>query len=146
MGYAGAGASLYLVRSALDLVRIGVASDPSRRLRALQVGSPVLLELALSVPYPDRRDAEAVAGELARRFTDRRVQGKWYRLSPAEVRSALGDRGTLQAPAKAAAARARAAAEAAERQARLWRRRPPHSRARSEKELDYQLRRRRERD
>src|SRR3972149_6842555 len=57
MVYAGAGASLYLVRSALDLIRIGAASDPSRRLRALQAGSPAPPARGGRARAPPRRRA-----------------------------------------------------------------------------------------
>ena len=137
---------LYLVvGGASGLTRLGVASDPGKRLRELQVGSPLPLRLAGTWPYPERLDAEAVVEELERRFADRRVRGRWYRLGLVDVRSALANPATRAAPANAAAARAAAAAEAAAAQARLHRRRGQSSRARTEKELDYQLRRRRQR-
>jgi hypothetical protein len=130
-----------VVTSASGPVRIGVAGDPRKRLRELQVGSPVKLELALAQPYPSRLDAEAVVAALERQFADRCAQGSWYRLNAADVRSSLQNPATLAAPATAAAARAAAAAD----QARFARRRGRRSRARTEKELAYQLRRRRER-
>jgi len=142
MSRAGRAAFLCVVASASGPVRIGVADDPRKRLRELQVGSPVALVLALAQPYASRRDAEAVLEALERQFADRRVQGKWYRLGAADVRSALANPATLTAPAAAAAARAAAAAEAAKGQARFARRRGHSSRARTEKELAYQRRRR----
>ncbi len=39
-------AYLYVLSSPLGLLKLGVATDPKRRLRNLQVGSPVPLELA----------------------------------------------------------------------------------------------------
>jgi len=129
-------ASVYVVAGAVGPARIGVAVDPRKRLRELQVGSPVRLELALAWPCANRLDAEAVVEELYRRFAARRAHGRWYRLSAADVRSALANPATLAAPATAAAAA---------RAARLARRRGRRSRARTEKELAYQLGRRRER-
>jgi hypothetical protein len=129
---------LYVVSSSrLGLAKIGVAGDASKRLRELQVGSPVELELALTRTYPDRRDAVAVAEELSRCFAGRRVRGSWYRLAAAEVRYALGRRATVEAPA-----RARAAAEAAARERRVAPRRGEQLRARTEKQLAYERRRR----
>jgi ribosomal protein L12E/L44/L45/RPP1/RPP2 len=145
MSRAERAAFLCVVASASGPVRIGVADDPRKRLRELQVGSPVALVLALAQPFASRRDAEAVLEALERQFADRRVQGKWYRLGVVDVRSALANPATLAAPAAAAAARAAAAAEAAKGQARFARRRGRSSRARTEKELDYQRRRRRAR-
>jgi hypothetical protein len=48
--------------------QVGVAADARKRLRELQVGSPVELKLTLTQPYADRRDADAVAEELHRCF------------------------------------------------------------------------------
>src|SRR2546430_14985962 len=75
--------SVYLIASRLGLAKIGVAPEPRQRLRELQVGSPVRLELALAKPYPTRQQARAVADELARRFAARRAHRHWYRLSTA---------------------------------------------------------------
>jgi len=139
----GEQAWLYLVSGgASGLVRLGVASDPRQRVRALQVGSPLELVLAETWPYPNRLDAEAIVEALQRRFAESRVRGQWYRLGVVEVRSALANPAIRAAPAAAAAARAAAVAQLAERQARLRRRRGPDSRARTEKELEYQRRRR----
>jgi hypothetical protein len=68
---------VYLVSSGLGLAKIGVAPEPRQRLRELQVGSPVRLELALAEPYATREEARAVAEELGRRFADRRALGHW---------------------------------------------------------------------
>jgi Meiotically up-regulated gene 113 len=94
----------------LGLAKIGVASDARKRLRELQVGSPVELKLEaeLTRAYADRRDANGVAEELYRCFAGRPVRGSWYRVTVAEVREALARPATAEAPA-----RARAAAEAA---------------------------------
>jgi hypothetical protein len=127
------------------LVRIGMARDPGQRLRELQVGSPLTLELAHAQACPDRLAAEAIVAELERRFAGRRAHGHWYRLGAVDVRSALANPATLAAPAAAAAARALAAAEEARREAAFKRRRGRGSRARTEKELAYQRRRQRER-
>ena len=132
--------SVYLIASRLGLAKIGVAPEPRQRLRELQVGSPVRLELALAEPYPTREQARAVAEELARRFAARRAHGHWYRLTTAEVRRALASPELRRAPARAA--RARAAAAAGEAHARGPGR---GGRARTEKQRAYQRRRRRAR-
>jgi hypothetical protein len=139
-------ACVYLVAArGSGLIRIGVASDPGQRLRELQVGSPLKLELAHVHPCPDRPAAEAIVAELERRFAGRHEHGHWYRLEVGTVRSALANPATLAAPEAAAAARALAAAESARREAAFKRRRGRGSRARTEKELAYQRRRQRER-
>ncbi len=136
----GAEASLYVISCGLERAKIGVAGDARKRLRELQVGSPVELKLELTRPYADRRDAAAVAEELSRCFAARRVRGSWYRLSKAEVREALSRRATLEAPA-----RARAAAAAAARDRPVAPRRGGRPRARTQKQRVYERRRRQER-
>ena len=136
----GAEVYLYVISCRLELAKIGVAGDAEKRLRELQVGSPVELKLTLTRSYPERRDAEAVADELYRYFASRRVRGSWYRLSAGEVRERLGQRASLEAPA-----RARAAAEAAASKRRASRRGGEQVRARTEKQLAYERRRRQER-
>jgi Meiotically up-regulated gene 113 len=139
-------ASVYLVAArGSGLIRIGVASDPGQRLRELQVGSPLKLELAHIHACPDRLAAEAILEELERRFAGRRAHGHWFRLNAVDVRSALANPATLAAPKAAAAARALVSAESARREAGFKRRRGRGSRARTEKELAYQRRRQRER-
>ncbi len=132
-------ACLYLLSGGVERAKIGVAGDARKRLRELQLGSPVELKLALTRAYPDRRDAVAVCEELYRLFAGRRVRGSWYRLTVAQVREALGSRATIEAPA-----RARAAAAAA-REGPLAPRRGGRVRARTQKQLAYERRRRQER-
>jgi hypothetical protein len=132
----GPGACLYVISCRLDRVKIGVAGDARKRLRELQVGSPVELKLAHIQPYRERRDAVAVAEELYRYFAGRRVHGSWYRLTVAEVREGLSRRATLEAPTHA---------RAAEAAAREGPRRGERVRARTEKQRAYERRRRQER-
>ena len=131
---------LYVISCRLDRVKIGIAADAEKRLRQLQVGSPVELRLALTRPYAERRDADAVADELYRHFAGRRDRGSWYRLTVTEVRERLAQRASLEAPA-----RARAAAEAATAERRAPRRGGQQLRARTEQQLAYERRRRQER-
>jgi len=136
----GAEAYLYVISCGLERAKIGVAGDARKRLRELQVGSPVELKLELTRAYAERRDANAVAEELYRHFARRRDRGSWYRLSKAEVRGALPQPATVEAPA-----RARAAAEAAARERRVAPRRGERLRARTQKQLAYERRRRQQR-
>jgi hypothetical protein len=131
--------SLYLVTSGLGLAKIGVAPEPRQRLRELQIGSPVRLELALAAPYATRQAARAVAEELGRRFAARRAHGHWYRVTTAEVRGALASPELRRAPARAA----RAAAAAGEARSAPGPGRG--GRARTEKQRAYERRRRRAR-
>lgn len=136
----GAEVYLYVISCRLELAKIGVAGDAEKRLRELQVGSPVELKLTLTRPFDERRDADAVAEELYRYFASRRVRGSWYRLTAGDVRERLGQRASLEAPAHA-----RAAAEAAASERRAPRAGGEPVRARTEKQLAYERRRRQER-
>jgi hypothetical protein len=137
----GAEAYLYVISSSgPERAKIGVAGDARKRLRELQVGSPVELKLELTRAYAERRDADAVAAELYRHFARRQVRGSWYRLSVAEVREALATPATREAPA-----RARAAAEAAAQERRVAPRPGEQPRARTQKQLAYERRRRQQR-
>ena len=107
-------ADLYAIGCRLGLTKIGVAADARERRRALQVGSPVPLELAGCYRYARAPDAYAVAAELRRRLAERHEQGGWYRVTPEEVRQALGTQSARQAPREAAAARRAALAAEAE--------------------------------
>ena len=58
----GAGTVGYVISCRrLGLLKIGVAEDAGKRLRELQVGSPVELTLADTRPYAERADAVAVS-------------------------------------------------------------------------------------
>jgi hypothetical protein len=68
--------SVYFVTARqVDLVKIGCASDPFRRLDYLQTSSPV--ELTLEAIYPGAYDRER---ELHARFAQLRVRGEWFKL------------------------------------------------------------------
>jgi hypothetical protein len=86
---------VYVISSPLGLLKLGVATDPRRRLRNLQVGSPVPLELAAEFAMSDRPTAEAVAALLQERFRERRERGAWFRASALEVRQAISERGAI---------------------------------------------------
>jgi Meiotically up-regulated gene 113 len=126
----------------LGLLKIGVSEDAGKRLRELQVGSPLELTLEFERVLSDRGDAVAVCEELYRRFAPRRVRGGWYRLTLEEVRHGFGRRATAEAPERARAAKA---AEAAAEESRLARLRDKRLGKRTEKQLAYERRRRQER-
>src|SRR6266581_4238614 len=139
----GAGTVVYVISCRrLSLLKIGVAEDAGKRLRELQVGSPLELTLEFERVLSDRGDAVAVCAELYRRFAPRRVRGGWYRLTLEEVRHGFGRRATVEAPERARAAKA---AEAAARDSRLARHRDKRLGKRTEKQLAYERRRRQER-
>ena len=111
-------AVVYVVSCELGLTKIGVAVDARERRRALQVGSPVLLELAGCYRFATARAAYAVVADLQRQLGDRWERGGWYRVSAQEVAAAIESRGAHQAAA-AAAGQVVGAAEARPREERV---------------------------
>jgi hypothetical protein len=70
------GVQIYVLACPLGLLKLGVAADPKRRLRNLQVGSPLPLTLAAQYPISDRPTAQALAAALQERFRARRERGE----------------------------------------------------------------------
>lgn len=68
----------FIEAEGLGLVKIGVADDPKKRLRTLQVGCPVPLKLR-GVFATD--DAHRLEGGFHLRFTEIRVQGEWFKIT-----------------------------------------------------------------
>jgi hypothetical protein len=74
----GCASSVYVIRAAgTTAFKIGLATDPLRRLNTLQTASPALLELVLSFPGDRRTEAE-----LHQRFAAERLRGEWFAESP----------------------------------------------------------------
>ena len=69
---------------------IGTVAKTDNRRLGLQVGSPVLLELAGCYRFATARAAYAVVAEVQRQLGERRERGGWYRVSPQEVAEAIG--------------------------------------------------------
>jgi hypothetical protein len=59
-------AYVYVLSCPLGLVKVGVAADPKQRLRNLQIGSPVPLELAAQYAMSDRPSARSATGRRRR--------------------------------------------------------------------------------
>jgi hypothetical protein len=75
---------VYVSSCGLGRTTIGCAAR--KRLRELQVGSPVELKLGAACAGVCRPAGRCrVAEQLSRRFASRRVRGGWYRLTVAEV-------------------------------------------------------------
>ncbi|MDX2557636.1 GIY-YIG nuclease family protein [Streptomyces stelliscabiei] len=72
---------VYLIGSPTSpLVKIGWTDNPERRLRHLQTGSPVPLQLLALF-----EGGSIVEAELHRRFADKRRHGEWFDLGPNPV-------------------------------------------------------------
>jgi len=108
---------LYVISCPLGLVKVGVAADPKQRVRNLQIGSPVPLELAAQYEISDLASAKAVEAALKERFLERRERGHWFRATASEVHHTITERSIIDLY-RPSEAKARAAARAAEEQAR----------------------------
>ncbi|MEU2415144.1 GIY-YIG nuclease family protein [Streptomyces sp. NPDC013099] len=72
---------MYLIGSlGSPLVKIGCTDNPERRLRHLQTGSPLPLQLLALF-----EGGYLVEAELHRRFADKRRHGEWFGLGPDPV-------------------------------------------------------------
>lgn len=63
-----------------DIVKIGFSTDPDKRLRELQTGSPFKLRLVKT--YPGNR---ALERRLHGLFSDVRLHGEWFRVSVSDI-------------------------------------------------------------
>lgn len=64
---------VYFIRGG-DMIKIGYAKDPKTRLRDLQVGSPVRLEILVTIP-----GCHSVEKGIHARFRKLRSHGEWFR-------------------------------------------------------------------
>lgn len=76
---------VYVIRSgASDFYKIGWSRDPKYRLKDLQIGNPLPLELVGTVPGSTRTEAKWHV-----RFKNKRACGEWFELTEEEVRIVL---------------------------------------------------------
>jgi len=64
--------------------KIGISNDPRYRERTLQSEKPTI-ELLCKKEYPSRKIAESFEKALHSTFSDKRLRGEWFELSPEEV-------------------------------------------------------------
>lgn len=76
------GGYVYLIQSPTGAYKIGRTVNPSNRLKTFTVKLPFEIELLATIQTPDMYQLES---ELHNRFVDKRVNGEWYALSPADV-------------------------------------------------------------
>ncbi len=71
---------LYLIYAReVGRVKIGLSDDPVKRLKQLQTGAPVQLEL---FAFRNHRNVTVKEVELHKRFQHKRVGGEWFELGP----------------------------------------------------------------
>lgn len=76
-----------------ELVKIGFAADLTSRLRHLQTGSPVKLEVLAAIA-----GGVSLERDYHRQFGDQRERGEWFRRSP-EIRAEMSRLQELGPPA-----------------------------------------------
>lgn len=90
---ADAAVSVYLIEVVgQSLVKVGVASDPQARLKAISTSSPGPVEIVATVSCPSRDDALAAERELHEVMAEGRANGEWFDVSelPLPAIDALG--------------------------------------------------------
>jgi predicted GIY-YIG superfamily endonuclease len=60
-------------------VKIGVSSDPDRRVKEMQTGNAKPLTVIARFPFPNRASAMAIERELHEKYSRFRVSGEWFR-------------------------------------------------------------------
>jgi len=77
---------VYLIRAENGLVKIGKTHDVEARLQALDIGSPVGLELifVIETPYADE-----IEQKLHGIYEQKRVKGEWFSLSEDDVQAII---------------------------------------------------------
>jgi len=64
--------AVYFIRSG-DYIKIGVATNPHQRMRDLQTGNPIKLEIMGAIPGSFEMETE-----LHRQFSENRTEGEWF--------------------------------------------------------------------
>jgi hypothetical protein len=65
-----------------DFIKIGIASNVKKRLKALQTGNPIKLNIEMSLRVDNANELEY---ELHRAFANSRVLGEWFKLDVGQV-------------------------------------------------------------
>ena len=81
------------------LFKIGYTSgDPADRIAALQTGCPYSLSLFGTAEFESEREARAAESALHQRLARWRLQGEWFSLPAAVVRSVIAEGGIVPDP------------------------------------------------
>lgn len=72
-----------------DLCKIGISSDPKKRLAQLLTASPVEMEIVHVFKLPNRLNAAAIEQAFHGVFRRQRARGEWFKISRHEAKSAM---------------------------------------------------------
>jgi hypothetical protein len=96
--------SVYIIASG-DLMKIGVARDPAKRLRAIKTGNPHGATLIAYREFMSAKSAYNVESRLHRFFHRYRRAGEWFAVSPGVAKARLKEIPELDAASLAQTSR-----------------------------------------
>lgn len=64
-----------------ELTKIGISEDPQKRIKTLQVGNPIKLELMATIGKANRN----LESQIHEYFNDERINGEWFRIGLIEL-------------------------------------------------------------
>jgi len=73
---------IYLIKSGTGRcapIKIGIASNPDKRILELQIGNPKLLTLVCKMKASSRKHAEHIEHSLHKYFNRVHIRGEWFR-------------------------------------------------------------------
>lgn len=76
---------VYIITAANHAIKVGVASNTTMRLAALQTGCPFKLKLFARFKIATKDLAYQIESETHRRLGRRALEGEWFRIAPAEA-------------------------------------------------------------
>lgn len=80
-----ASAYVYLIQAESGPVKIGIATDPNRRLSELQTANYELLTLLYRLECNSLTDAQQLETVLHRRYAQQRIRGEWFDSDPRNI-------------------------------------------------------------
>lgn len=80
-----ASAYVYLIQAESGPVKIGIATDPNRRLSELQTANYELLTLLYRLECNSLTDAQQLETVLHRRYAQQRIRGEWFDSDPINI-------------------------------------------------------------
>lgn len=76
---------VYFIAAGDDHIKVGNAIDANRRLKELQTGNPVKLELIGSIGCVSKFAAEELESAIQRYYGSVRAEGEWFRITRREA-------------------------------------------------------------